>query len=130
MAKNPSISSAEWAVMQVLWRRAPQTAIEVSEALAGQVDWHPKTVRTLLGRLLAKGAVRRKKESGAFRFWPEVTETDCLREESQSFLERCFGGSPVPLLAHFIEREDLSDDDIQALRAMLDARSGGEKSHD
>lgn len=130
MTKMPGISSAEWRVMQVLWRQAPLTALEVYEALEGQADWHPKTVRTLLGRLLAKGVLRREKRGGVFRFSPSASEEECVREEGVSFLQRCFGGRAQPMLAHFIEQEALSAEDIESLRAMLDQKSGGEKSNE
>ena len=117
-----NITQAEWTVMQVLWREGPLSATEVFEGLEGESDWHPKTVRTLLGRLVAKGALGREKRGGVYRFAPLATERECVREESQSFLQRCFGGSPRPMLAHLIEHEDLSPEDIEALRAKLDER--------
>ncbi len=130
MANTPGISTAEWTVMQVLWRKAPLSAVEVAEALEGQSEWHPKTVRTLLGRLVAKGALRREKRGGALRFSPQVTEEQCVREEGRTFLERCFAGMAQPMLAHFIEHEALSSRDISSLRAMLDRKMAGENDHD
>jgi BlaI family penicillinase repressor len=130
MAKVPGISNAEWGVMQVLWRKSSSlSAIEAYEALEGSLDWHPKTVRTLLGRLLKKGAVRREKRGGVYRFSALVREEDCIRKEGRSFLERCFAGNAGPMLAHFIEHEDLTAQDIAALRSMLDKRAGQEKRH-
>jgi BlaI family penicillinase repressor len=130
MTELPGISSAEWTVMQVLWRQSSfLSAIEVYEALEGSPDWHPKTVRTLLGRLLRKGAVSRRKRGGVYRFSALVQEEDCVREEGRSFLERCFAGDARPMLAHFIEHEDLTAQDIATLRAMLDKRAEQEKGH-
>jgi len=122
MADIPSISAAEWMVMQVLWRSPHLTAIEVAEALEGQAEWHPKTVRTLLGRLVAKGALGREKRGGALRFSPLVTEEQCVRDESRTFLERCFAGMAQPMLAHFIQNENLTPQDIACLRNMLDQK--------
>ncbi len=130
MTSVPSISAAEWTIMQVLWREAPLSAIEVVEALEGQSDWHPKTIRTLLGRLVAKGALCREKRGGALRFSPIVTEEQCVRDESRTFLERCFAGMAQPMLAHFIEHEHLSSEDIAALRAMLDRKTARETEDD
>ena len=130
MTKVPGISTAEWTVMQVLWRRpSPLSAIEVFEALEGQPDWHPKTVRTLLGRLLSKGAVRREKRGGVYRFSASVVEEACVREEGRSFLDRCFAGDARPMLAHFIAHENLTKEDIACLRAMLDEKASREKRH-
>ncbi len=130
MTDTPSISAAEWMVMQVLWRTPRLTAVEVAEALEGQADWHPKTVRTLLGRLVAKGALDREKRGGALRFAPLVTEEQCVRDESRTFLERCFAGMAQPMLAHFIQNEHLSAQDIAALRAMLDRKTARENEDD
>lgn len=130
MGNTPSISAAEWTVMQVLWREAPLSAVEVVEALEGQSEWHPKTIRTLLGRLVAKGALCREKRGGALRFAPMVTEEQCVRDESRTFLERCFAGMAQPMLAHFIEHEHLSSGDIAALRAMLDRKTAREQDDD
>ncbi len=130
MANTPSISAAEWTIMQVLWREAPLSAIEVVEALEGLSDWHPKTVRTLLGRLVVKGALFREKRGGALRFSPLVTEEECVRDESRTFLERCFSGLAQPMLAHFIEHEELSPQDIAALRAILDRKTAREHEDD
>ena len=120
MKDVPRISEAEWMVMQVLWHEPPLSALDVSEALEGQCDWHPKTVRTLLGRLVRKGALGREKRGGVYRFAPKLTEEECVRRESRSFLERCFGGSLQPMLAHLIEHEELSAEDIELLRDKLD----------
>ena len=126
MTRVPSISHAEWTVMKALWQKAPLSAAEVSEALASDTDWHPKTVRTLLGRLVDKQALSREKRGGVYRFTPRVAEEDCVREESASFLQQYFGGALQPMLAHFLEHEDLDGDDMAALRAMLDKKMARE----
>lgn len=128
MKKDIGISSAEWVVMDVLWARSPLSALEVFEALEGRVEWHPKTVRTLLGRLLKKGVLKREKRGGVYRFSPLAGQQECVREEGQSFLKRCFAGNLRPMLAHFIENENLTREDIETLRAMLDRKAGGERS--
>ena len=74
MNEMPTISQAEWTVMQVLWHEAPLSATEVFEALESGCDWHSKTVRTLLGRLVKKGALSREKRGGVYRFSPRVSE--------------------------------------------------------
>jgi len=72
---------------------------------------------------LAKGVLAREKRAGVYRFSPRLSEEQCVREESQSFLERCFAGKAQPMLAHFIEHEDLTAEDVASLRAMLDAKT-------
>ncbi len=130
MANQNMISDAEWVLMQVLWAQPPLSAQEVYNAVSEKVDWHPKTVRTLLGRLVDKKAVHREKRDGTFRFAPIVSESACVREEGDSFLHRCFSGKAMPMLAHFIEHESLAPDDIAALRAMLDRKLAEERKHE
>jgi len=123
MEQIPSISPAEWTIMQALWRSGPLSATEVYEEVSKQCAWHPKTVRTLLGRLVRKNAVRREKRGGVYRFAAVVTEETCLREEGRAFLGRCFGGRLSPMLADFLEYVDLSAEDVEALRAKLDQQA-------
>lgn len=122
--QSPKISPAEWEVMKVLWEQSPRTANEVIEALPLDMNWHPKTVRTLLHRLTEKGAIHAEKSGRVSSFTPEVKEEACMREESRSFLDRVFDGGVSPMLAHFLEHEKISEEEISELRRMLDVKSG------
>ena len=117
----PRISDAEWDVMQAAWRRAEFTAQEMIEELAHR-DWSPRTVKTLLGRLLAKGALAHEARGKAYVYRPAVKREDCVRQETESFLDRVFGGAAGPLLAHFVKRGRLSAEDIADLRKLLDEK--------
>ena len=109
--------------MKVLWQRGALTTTEVHEAVAEETDWHPKTVRTLLGRLVDKGVLRREKRAGTLRFIPVAGEEAYVREESRSFLDRCFGGALTPMMAHFLEHEDVDAETLAELQAMLKSRA-------
>lgn len=117
----PRISDAEWDVMQVAWRRGDFTAQEMIDELSHR-DWSPRTVKTLLGRLLAKGALAHEARGKAYVYRPAVKREDCVRQESESFLDRVFGGAAAPLLAHFARRGRLSDQDIADLKKILDEK--------
>ena len=117
----PSISDAESQVMDALWQRAPQTSEEVVATLAGRTDWHEKTIRTLLNRLLGKGAVRAERDVRRYLYHPVLTRAQWQSQESRSLVDRVFGGRVAPLLAHFSRHEKLSDKDIAELRALIDA---------
>lgn len=127
MGKTPQISEAEWQVMQVLWDRAPLTGSEVADALCERMQWHPKTVKTLLGRLVRKGALRYREEANRYLYRPVHPRERFVAAETQSFLERVFGGDATPALVHFVETADLSDEDIEELRTLLARRAGEEK---
>lgn len=121
MKSIPQISATEWEVMRVAWAKAPVSAAEIIEALiAIDPTWHPKTAKTLLNRLVKKKALGFKKEGRAYLYRPLVKETDCAVAESESFLDRVFGGSMKPMLAHLVERKKLSPEEIQELKRLLE----------
>ncbi|HWF19876.1 MAG TPA: BlaI/MecI/CopY family transcriptional regulator [Verrucomicrobiae bacterium] len=122
MAQVPVISEAEWKVMKVLWTNSPLSAMEIFNALADTEDWHPNTVKTLLSRLHKKKALGVEKVKNLYLYRPLVSEADCVRTESASFLHRVFGGSVKPLLMHFMEKEPLSSQDLDELRKILRQR--------
>lgn len=105
--------------MKVCWARAPISAQEIIAALTARDDWHPKTVKTLLNRLVKKGALGFEKDGRAYLYHPLVAEMDCVSAESGSFLERVFGGSLKPMLAHFIESHALAPEEIDELKKLL-----------
>jgi BlaI family penicillinase repressor len=122
MSKVPQISEAEWEVMRVLWADAPQTANEVCAALADSTTWSPRTIKTLLNRLVNKGALRFTQQGRVYHYRPAVSESACVRAASRTFLKRVFGGALTPMLAHFLEEEQLTAEEIAELRSMLDER--------
>jgi BlaI family penicillinase repressor len=119
MPKPPRISETEWEIMKICWSRPPVTAQEIIAALAAQGDWHPKTIKTLLNRLVKKRALGFKKQGRAYLYEPRVAEKDCVAAESESFLARVFGGSLHPMLAHFVETKKLSAAEIAKLKRLL-----------
>lgn len=105
--------------MKVLWAESPRTAAEVIEALAATEDWHPNTIKTLLSRLHRKGAVGVNKQKNLYLYRAAVSEADCVQTESESFLDRIFGGAVKPLLVHFVEKQKLSASDLEELKQIL-----------
>jgi BlaI family transcriptional regulator, penicillinase repressor len=127
MKKVPKISDTEWEIMRVVWERHPISAREIIQRLAAaDSTWHPKTARTLLARLVRKKALGFKPEGRIYVYEPLVSERQCVLAASDSFLERFFGGSLKPLLAHFVERRRLTRKDLDELRRMLEKNAGDE----
>jgi BlaI family penicillinase repressor len=116
---TPRISEAEWEVMKICWIKPLITAQEIIETLSANDEWHPKTVKTLLNRLVKKRALGFKKEGRAYLYQPLVAENDCVTAESKSFLDRVFGGSLKPMLTHFVENRKLSPKEIAELKNLL-----------
>ncbi|MHC4356329.1 MAG: BlaI/MecI/CopY family transcriptional regulator [Planctomycetota bacterium] len=123
MDKPPKISESEWMVMRVLWAKSPLTANEVVERLSGKTHWKPKTVKTLIDRLVKKGAVKFEKEGRRHKYSPAIGREECIATERQSFLRRVYGGITKPMLAAFLEDAELSEDDIAELKEILEQKA-------
>jgi BlaI family penicillinase repressor len=108
MNSIPQISEAEWEVMKVLWEKSPLSASEVVEIFEGKSSWKAKTIKTLISRLVQKNALNYKEEGRTYHYYPVVTQEECLKAESQSFLKRIYGGALKPMLVHFLQEEKLS----------------------
>ena len=121
MKKTPRISETEWEVMKVIWPQAPCTAGQIIDLLTRtDPTWHPKTVKAFLNRLVKKQVLGFRKEGRAYLYRPLVREGECVDAVSESFLERVFGGSLKPMLAHFVERKKLSTEEVHELRELLE----------
>ncbi|MEO6387602.1 MAG: BlaI/MecI/CopY family transcriptional regulator [Croceibacterium sp.] len=113
------ISEAEHAVMEVLWETSPLTAAEVCETVCEQRDWTMPTVKTLLSRLVAKGAVATAPDGRRFLYTPLLRRSAYVGGESRRLVERLFGGRAAPLIAHLAETEKLSESDIVEIERLL-----------
>jgi BlaI family penicillinase repressor len=110
--------------MKVLWTDSPLTSQQVVSALSAQGDpWHPKTVRTLLNRLVKKKALAFSKDGRTYFYSPLVTEKQCQGAASESFLDRVFGGSLQPFLAHFVDAKKLTPAELDDLKKLLKGKS-------
>ena len=116
----PQISDAEWDVMKVVWDRQPVPASDVVERLAGERGWAPRTVKTMLNRLVAKGALAYEVDGKRFLYRAIVNRDACVRHESRSFLSRVFGGAVTPAVVHFLEHSKLSAGEVEQLRQILE----------
>jgi BlaI family penicillinase repressor len=122
MKRLPRISPAEWQVMKIAWAGSPVLAREVITRLAASRKWHPKTIRTLLARLVKKRALGFQKQGRAYLYRPLLTEAECVQAESQAFLDRVFDGALAPMLAHFLEGRKIAESEKRELALLLDAK--------
>jgi BlaI family penicillinase repressor len=119
MKNSVRISDAEWEVMAVVWVRAPVPAMAVAEELHEKNQWALATVRTLLRRLVQKGALKQKLEGKRYGYFPRISHEECARQETESFWDRVLGRAPSSTLMHLVRRADLSREDIEELRRIL-----------
>jgi len=118
--KKLQISAAESQLMEALWRKAPLTPEEIIAATAKPNDWGPGTVRTLITRLLRKGALAGARQDGGYFYTPLISRADYVGSESQILLDRLFGGQVAPLVAHFVTQQKLTTADIRKLRKLIE----------
>ena len=121
------ISEAESVVMDVLWLRSPLAAEDIVIALADSREWQEPTIKTLLNRLLNKGAISAAKDGRRYLYAPVLQRDAWVQGESESLLQRMFGGRVAPLVAHFSEQRKLSRKDIAELRKLLEELDDGKR---
>ena len=120
MEDLPSISEAESAVMEVLWRTSPVSTEDVVTALKNRQDWQEPTIKTLLNRLLKKGAVSAQRDGRRYLYSPLLQRDQWLASESKGLLDRLFGGRVAPLVAHFSRQRKLTRKDLAELKRLIE----------
>jgi BlaI family transcriptional regulator, penicillinase repressor len=119
MGKPINISDSEWEVMNVVWSRAPVAASEIVAVLSAKNGWHSRTIRTLLDRLVKKKALVYEVDGKRYLYRAKVLMDVCVRQASQGFLQRVFGGEPGSMLIHLVQHAELSDQEIAQLKRIL-----------
>ncbi len=105
--------------MEALWRRQPQSAEDVAGDVAPAQGWTEATVKSLLNRLLSKGAIAAEKDGRRYLYRPLLAREDYVTSESSNLIDRLFEGRVSSLVTHFSEREKLSADDIAELKRLI-----------
>lgn len=128
MADLPQISEAEFEVMKIIWKYAPISTNEITDKLTKTTSWSPKTIQTLVKRLVDKGALSYEKHSRVFVYTSLVQEGEYIDQESNTFLDRYYDGTITSMLSAFLENDKLSAEEIDDLRSLLSkpAEKGGE----
>ncbi len=129
-SNHPNISDAEWIVMRSIWRRGEATSAEIVEEISGQNNWKPRTVRTLISRLVKKGALAFREHGREYIYRSLLDEKEFKSSASTSFLDKVFGGNLAPFLANFAESGKYSDEDIAELKRIVEQHSPNKISDD
>lgn len=119
----PQISEAEFEVMKIVWKYAPISTNEITDRLLQITSWSPKTIQTLIKRLVTKGALTYEKQSRVFVYTPLVQENEYISQKSSSFLSRFYGGKLTAMVSAYIEDDKLSETEIEQLRSLLSGRA-------
>ena len=120
MAKIPQISDAEWEVMKAVWEDGGLTAGRIVERVASEQKWKPRTIKTLLNRLVKKGAVAMEIDGKRYVYRAKVARDAVVKRETRSFLSRVFDGAAAPAIVHFLEQGKLTPEEIDQLRQALE----------
>ena len=131
--KHITISDAEWAIMKAIWDAGQAAGPDAEGAASGcltlrqiadavaEHGWGYSTVRTMVGRLVDKGAIEADRSNpGSFSYYAAVSEETCRRQEVKSFLNRVFDGSAKLLVSALVEDKGLSKEEEEALMAIID----------
>ncbi len=119
MNQLPQISEAEYEVMKVLWNDAPISTNEVTDKLVETTNWNPKTIHTLLKRLVQKGAATYRKEGRVFVYTPLVEKKEYLTKENDHFLNRFYNGKISSMVTNYLNSDYVSNEDLAELRKLL-----------
>ena len=109
--------------MNVAWNKSPISAAEVVDELANKHQWQPRTIRTLLSRLVDKRALKASLDGKRFLYEPKVTMEACVQHESRSFAQRIFGGAPTSMLINLVKESNFTPDEIKELKKILNQKS-------
>ena len=121
------LSDTEWIVMNFVWESQPVEASDVIAALAQDNGWSDATVKTMLHRLVKKGALAAEAVGKRYRYRAAVKRSECIRQASRSFLVHVFGGAAAPALLHLVKSSQLSPDEVAQLRKLLDEKATNRK---
>jgi len=123
MSEIPKITNAEWEIMKIIWNHSEITSVNIIQELKDKEEWKPATVKSLINRLLNKNAIGFNKLTSEYLYFPLVSEDECIKLESQSFIDRVFNGSVKSMILNFAKSEELSETDINELKTILNQSS-------
>ncbi len=123
--KPRDLSAAEWKVMRIAWELKKAMAREIYVIAGERHGWTSGTVKTLLKRLCDKGYLRTTKVGNGFVYRPDRSAISVLRTAADTLLGNAVPEASGPLLAHMVEKSSLSDEDLDVLQKLIDAKKAG-----
>jgi len=122
MSNKYQISDSEWIVMKVIWAYESISANEIINKLSPDINWAPKTIKTMLSRLVTKEIIGYTKEGRSYVYFPLVTSSETIKEENKTFIEKVYNGDFSSLLASFVDQNQYSDDEIDEFKKILESK--------
>jgi BlaI family transcriptional regulator, penicillinase repressor len=119
---SPTLTPQELEIMKVVWSRGHATVRDVYEALLAERKIAYTTVMTMMNVLEKKGHLRKKADGRSFLYRPTRPQRQVVGFMVRDFVQRVFGGSAAPLLAHLVEEERLTAEELDALAQRIKDR--------
>lgn len=129
MDETYKISESEWKLMHLLWNESPLTIGDMVEQLEKDTGWKPRTIKTLISRLIQKGAVAVKVEGRSNLYYPVAPMDECVQNENTSFLNKVYSGTLNRMFLSFIQQSELSNEDIDELKRILDEKKSNDRTN-
>ena len=120
MKKLPKISDSEWEIMKIIWQNDSITSTKIINELQEKTNWKSSTIKTLINRLLNKEAISFTKKGKEYYYFSIVSEEECIKKESKSFLSKVFNGSLNSMVVNFVKSQKLTKTEIDELKSILD----------
>lgn len=127
MKRLPQVSDAEFKVMDIIWKYEPISTNDIVDYLLTEKDWSPKTIQTMLFRLEKKGVITHEREGRRFIYSALIQKESYMESEGRTFINRFFEGALGQMVVNFLDQQDLSDEDIDDLQAILDRKRNEKK---
>ncbi|CAM2078185.1 MAG: BlaI/MecI/CopY family transcriptional regulator [Clostridium sp.] len=120
MKELPKISDSEWEIMKIIWQNDSITSTKIINELQEKTNWKSSTIKTLINRLLNKEAISFTKKGKEYYYFSIVSEEECIKKESKSFLSKVFNGSLNSMVVNFVKSQKLTKTEIDELKSILD----------
>lgn len=116
-----SITDAETEILQALWDEQPLSAQQIIDRLEADapLSTHPKTIKTLINRLLKKGALGFHESERKYFYYPLITRETFFAHKTTSFLDRFFDGELTPMVSFFSQQKKLDEKDLAELKELI-----------
>ena len=122
MEKSTKISNSEWDIMEILWDNNPLSSKEIIEKVGQNRDWKPTTIKTLISRLVDKNILSYEKIGKSYYYYPLFKKEECISVTSNKFINKFYKGQLKAMIASFIEEYELSNEEINELKEILDKK--------
>ena len=116
----PALSPSETEILRLVWQLGKATVQEVCDKLPARRQIAYATVQTLLRRLEKKGYIKHHNRGKAHVFFPAVKQEAVIKRSVKDFLERLFGGDPVPLMQYLAQHGKINTEDVEKLKQLVD----------